>query len=309
MSTTKMHDGELDIYKPLVSRLIAEQFPDWASLPLEAVRSAGTDNALYRLGHDMAVRLPRRIGAALQVEKESRWLPRLAPHLPLAVPVPLTLGSPAVGYPFHWSVCRWLPGEDAVSSPITDLNEAAISLSRFISTLQKIDTTGGPPPGTHNFFRGASLASRDIQTRAAIESLNGILETAPLTRAWNAALEVAPWDKPPVWLHGDIHAGNLLTKQGRVTAVIDFGGLGIGDPACDLMFAWNLLSADTRATLRLQQTVDAATWDRARGWALSVAVVALPYYLETNPTLVAISRHAISQVLADHTDGLTTDLF
>ncbi|WP_428428984.1 aminoglycoside phosphotransferase family protein [Pararhizobium sp.] len=304
MSTTKMHDDELDINKPLVSRLIAEQFPDWAGLPLEAVLSAGTDNAIYRLGDDMAVRLPRRTGAAQQVEKESRWLPRLAPHLPLAVPVPLALGIPAAGYPFHWSVCRWLAGKDAVVSPIADLHEAAVSLSPFVSALQKIDITGGPPPGAHNFFRGASLASRDAQTRAAIESLNGIIETAPLIRAWNAALEIEPWDKPPVWLHGDIHAGNLLTEQGRLTAVIDFGGLGIGDPACDLMVGWNLLTPEARATFRSGVTVDDATWGRARGWALSVAVVALPYYLDTNPTLVAISRHAIRQVLADHADGL-----
>lgn len=304
MSTTKMHHDELDIDKPLVSRLIAEQFPAWVGLPLAPVLSAGTDNALYRLGRDMAVRLPRRMDAALQVEKESLWLPRLAPHLPLAVPVPLALGIPAADYPFHWSVCRWLSGEDAVSSPITDLHEAAVSLSRFISALQKIDITGGPPPGTHNFFRGASLASREAQTRAAIESLNGIIETAPLTQAWNAALEIEPWDKRPVWLHGDIHAGNLLTEQSRLTAVIDFGGLGVGDPACDLMVGWNLLTTEARATFRLGLTIDDATWGRARGWALSVAVVALPYYLDTNPVLVAISRHAIKQVLADHADGL-----
>ncbi|CAN7374864.1 aminoglycoside phosphotransferase family protein [Rhizobium sp. LjRoot98] len=304
MPTTRMHDDELDINRPLVSRLIAEQFPAWAGLPLKPVQSAGTDNALYRLGSDMVVRLPRRMDAALQVEKESRWLPRLAPDLPLAVPVPLALGTPTAGYPFHWSVCRWLPGEDAVTTPIFDLNEAAVSLSRLISALRKIDATGGPPPGAHNFSRGASLASRDAQTRAAIKNLGGTMETAPLTQAWDAALEIEPWDKPPVWLHGDIHAGNLLTAQGRITAVIDFGGLGVGDPACDLMFAWNLLSAEARATLRLQQTVDGATWGRARGWALSVAIVALPYYLHTNPALVGISRHAISQVLADHADRL-----
>lgn len=304
MSVTRMHDDELDINRSLVSRLITEQFPDWARLPLEPVLSAGTDNAIYRLGDGMAVRLPRRAGAAQQVEKESLWLPHLAPHLPLAIPVPLALGIPAAGYPFHWSVCRWLPGEDAISKPITDLHEAAISLSQFISALQKIDIPGGPPPGEHNFFRGASLASRDVPMRSAIQSLNGIIETAPLLRAWNAALEITPWDKPPVWLHGDIHAGNLLTEQGCLTAVIDFGGLGVGDPACDLMVGWNLLDAEARATFRSKIAVDEPTWRRARGWALSVAVVALPYYLDTNPVLVAISRHAIKQVLADHSDGL-----
>jgi aminoglycoside phosphotransferase (APT) family kinase protein len=304
MPVAKMHDDELDIGTPLVSRLIAEQFPGWTGLPLEPVASAGTDNALYRLGNDRVVRLPRHASAALQVEKEGRWLPRLAPHLPLAVPVPLALGMPASGYPFHWSVCDWLSGKDAVESPIADLHAAAVSLSRFISSLQKMDTTGGPPPGTHNFFRGASLASRDAHTRAAIESLKGLVETAPLTQAWNTALQIEPWDKPPVWLHGDIHAGNLLTNQGRLTAVIDFGGLGVGDPACDLMVGWNLLTAETRATFRSGLTVDHATWARARGWALSVAVVALPYYLDTNPVLVAISRHAIEQVLADQAEEL-----
>ncbi len=304
MSVTRMHHDELDVNKPLVNRLIAEQFPAWAGLPLQAVLSSGTDNAIYRLGDDMAVRLPRLGGAALQVEKESLWLSRLAPHLPLAVPVPLVLGIPAAGYPFHWSVCRWLAGKDAVVSPIADLHEAAVSLSQFTSALQKMDIAGGPPPGAHNFSRGASLVSRDAQTRAAIESLNGIIETAPLTQAWNAALEIEPWDKPPVWLHGDIHAGNLLVQQGRLTAVIDFGGLGVGDPACDLMVGWNLLTAEARATFRWGLTVDDATWGRARGWALSVAVVALPYYLHTNPVLVEISRHAIRQVLADHSDGL-----
>ncbi len=299
MPAIQMHADELEISKPLAKRLIAEQFPDWAGLPLEPVLSAGTDNTIYRLGNSMAMRLPRRTGAAQQVEKESFWLPRLAPHLPLAVPLPLALGIPASGYPFHWSVCRWLSGQDAFADPIADQHDAAIILSQFISALQKLDATGGPPPGEHNFFRGASLQSRDIQTRAAIESLDGIVETAPLTRAWNAALAIAPWDKLPVWLHGDIHAGNLLTEHGRLSAIIDFGGLGAGDPACDLMVSWNLLSAEARATFRLGLTVDDATWARARGWALSVAVVALPYYLHTNPVLVAISRHAIEQVLAE----------
>lgn len=304
MPVKRMHQDELDIGKPLVSRLIAEQFPAWAALPLKPVLSAGTDNAIYRLGSDMAVRLPRHAGAALQIKKESLWLPRLAPHLPLAVPVPLALGMPASGYPFHWSVCQWLPGKDAVSSPIDDLHGAAISLSRFISALRKINITGGPPPGAHNFFRGASLTSRDVQTRAAIESLTGIIETAPLTHAWNAALKTKPWDRPAVWLHGDIHAANLLVDQGRITAAIDFGGLGIGDPACDLMVGWNLLDAGARATFRQHLSADDATWNRARGWALSVAVVALPYYLNTNPVLVNISRHAISQVLSDYGDEL-----
>jgi len=299
MSISRMHRDELDIDKALASRLVAEQFPQWADLPLEPVLSAGTDNAIYRLGHGLAVRLPRRADAAEQVEKESLWLPRLAPHLPLAVPVPLALGRPVPDYPFHWSVCRWLVGENAVIGAIADLQDGAVALAQFVGALQDIDPSGGPPPGPHNFYRGASLASRDEQTRSAIESLHGIVDTDALTRAWDAALRIDPWGKPPVWIHGDLHAGNLLVESRRLAAVIDFGGLGVGDPACDLMVGWTLLSSEARSTFRSALAVDAATWARGRAWALSVAIVALPYYLHTNPVLVSISRRAIREALAD----------
>lgn len=299
MSANRMHRDELDIDKALATRLVAEQFPQWADLPLEPVLSAATDNAIYRLGHEMAVRLPRRADAAGQVEKESLWLPRLAPRLPLAVPVPLALGLPVPDYPFHWSVCRWLAGENAVIGAIADLQDAAVVLAQFVGALQDIDPSGGPPPGPHNFCRGASLASRDAQTRSAIESLHGIADTDALTRAWDAALRIDPWCKSPVWIHGDLHAGNLLVDGGRLAAVIDFGGLGVGDPACDLMVGWTLLSSEARSTFGSALAVDAATWARGRAWALSVAIVALPYYLHTNPVLVSISRRAIREALAD----------
>jgi aminoglycoside phosphotransferase (APT) family kinase protein len=298
-----MHDDEVHVATSLVSRLIAGQFPDWARLPIKPINSAGTDNAIFRLGDDMAVRLPLRAVAAGQVEKENRWLPGLAPHLPLGVPVPLAMGMPAESYPYHWCVCRWLEGENAVVAPIADLGQAATALAQFVSALQKLDPTGGPQPGTHNFFRGVPLASRDAQTRAAIASLHGILDTDAVTGAWEAAVGAPAWHAPPVWLHGDIHAGNLLVRQGRISAVIDFGGLGIGDPACDLMVGWTLLSAETRRTFRSALAIDDATWLRGRGWALSVALIALPYYLHTNPVLVGISRRAIDQVLADHIHG------
>jgi aminoglycoside phosphotransferase (APT) family kinase protein len=295
-----MHDDEIHIATSLVSRLIAGQFPDWAALPIEPLNSAGTDNAIYRLGGDMAVRLPLRPVAAEQVEKENRWLPSLAPYLPLDVPVPLALGMPAESYPYRWCVCRWLEGENAVVAPIANLEQAALALAQFVTTLQKIDPTGGPQPGAHNFFRGVPLASRDAQTRVAIASLRGMLDTDAVMRAWEAAVSAPVWDAPPVWLHGDIHAGNLLIRQGRISAVIDFGGLGIGDPACDLMVGWTLLSAETRRMFRSALAIDDATWARGRGWALSVALIAFPYYLHTNPVLVGISRRAIDQALADH---------
>ena len=294
-----MHDDEVDIGLTLARRLVAEQFPDWAGLPMQPVRSAGTDNALFRLGADMAVRLPRRPAAGEQARKESRWLPLLAPHLPLDVPVPLALGMPAESYPYPWSVCRWLAGEDAADAPDIDLQRAAATLARFVSALRAIDPAGGPRPGAHNSFRGVPLLWRDAPTRAAIASLRGAIDAGAATRAWEAALAAPAWEGPPTWLHGDIHAGNLLVRRGRIGAIIDFGCLGIGDPACDLMVAWSLLSAETRPRFRSALSIDDATWARGRGWALSVALIALPYYLHTNPVLVGMSRRAIDGVLAD----------
>jgi aminoglycoside phosphotransferase (APT) family kinase protein len=306
MNVRKMHSDEVDTDVSLVGRLLAGQFPQWADLPLKPVRSAGTDNALYRLGEDLVVRLPRIHWATGQVEKEQRWLPRLAPHLPLAIPVPLAMGMPAEGYPWHWSVYRWLKGETASIERIADLRQAATDLARFTAALQRIDPTGGPPPGPHNSHRGEPLAMRDAQTRAAIASLRGVLDADAVTAAWEAALEAPAWQGPPVWIHGDLQAGNLLVRQGRLSAVIDFGCLGVGDPACDLQVAWNFLSAETRDVFRASRAsraslpVDAATWARGRGWALSVGLIALPYYRNTNSTLAGISRRAIDEVLADH---------
>jgi aminoglycoside phosphotransferase (APT) family kinase protein len=300
MSASKMHVDEVDIDVFLVGRLLAAQFPQWAALPIAPVHSAGTDNAIYRLGSDMAVRLPRIEGATGQVDKEHQWLPRLAPFLPLAIPVPLAKGTPGEGYPWQWSVYQWLAGETATIERIADLCEAARDLAQFVAALQQIDPVGGPPPGVHNSFRGVPLSMRDSETRAAIASLDGMLDTGAVTAAWDAALQAPAWHGPPVWIHGDLQALNLLVERGRLSAVIDFGCLGVGDPACDLQVAWNLLSAQTRDVFRAALPVDDATWARGRGWALSVGLIALPYYQSTNPVLAGISRRAIDEALADH---------
>jgi aminoglycoside phosphotransferase (APT) family kinase protein len=300
MSVRKMHADEIETDVSLVGRLLAAQFPQWADLPIEPVISAGTDNAIYRLGDDMAVRLPRIHWATGQVDKEHRWLPRLAPLLPLAIPVPLAKGKPGEGYPWHWSVCRWLEGETATIERIVDPRQAATDLAQFIAALQRIDSTGGPPPGQYNSFRGVPLAMRDSQTRAAITALHGMINVDAVTATWEAALQAPAWRDPPVWIHGDLQSGNLLTQQGRLSAVIDFGCLGVGDPACDLIVAWNFLSAETREVFRVALPVDEATWTRGRGWALSVGLIALPYYKTTNPVLAGISRRTIDEVLADH---------
>lgn len=300
MSISKMHDDEVDTSVSLVRRLLITQFPQWANLPVEPAHSAGTGNALYRLGDDMVVRLPRIPSAVGQVNKEQKWLPILAPRLPLNIPIPLAKGHPSDGYPWHWSVYRWLEGEDATTAPIDYPRQAATDLAHFIIALQGIEATGGPPPGEHNFYRGVPLATRDRETRDAIASLHDVFDADQVTAAWDAAVETPVWSRAPVWIHGDLHAGNLLVHRGRLSAVIDFGGLGVGDPACDVMAAWVFLSAENRALFREVLQVDDATWARGRGWALSFGLIALPYYQTTNPVLAGIARHAINEVLGEH---------
>jgi aminoglycoside phosphotransferase (APT) family kinase protein len=296
--TGAMHADEFATDAALVRRLVAAQFPKWKQLPITRVASAGTDNAIYRLGEDMSVRLPRIHRATAQVEKEHRWLPRLAPHLPLAIPAPLAKGTPGEGYPWHWSVQTWLDGENATLDRISDPAQAARDLAGFIAALHRIDPAGAPLSGVHS-SRGVPLATRDAATRAAIASLRGTLDARAATAAWDAALRTPAWRGPAVWLHGDLHSGNLLAKHGRLSGVIDFGAAAVGDPACDLMVAWTLLTAETREVFRAALPVDDASWARGRGWALSFGLIVLPYYANTNPGLCDIARYAIAEVLGD----------
>lgn len=293
-----MHPDERPVDEALVRRLLQQQFPQWAELSLERVRSTGTDNAIYRLGDELAVRLPRYPAAAAHAEKEARWLPRLAAHLPLDVPVPLGLGRPAGDYPWSWSVCRWLPGESA-SVDVVDPRDAANALAGFLRALQAIDPAGGPPPGEHNFGRGVPLAQRHEYVRAALSELDGVIDTKAPSAAWDEALAAPEWDRPTVWIHGDLHGGNMLANGGRLSGIIDFGGLAVGDPACDAMVAFTFLPREARAAFRRELQVDDATWARARGWALSMGLIALPYYRETNPQLAADARRWIGAVLDD----------
>jgi aminoglycoside phosphotransferase (APT) family kinase protein len=295
----KLHADEPDIDADLVGRLLAAQFPQWAGLPVARDGSAGTDNVMFRLGAELAVRLPRVPMAVGQVHKEQRWLPRLAPELPLAIPAPVGLGAPAEGYPWAWSVYRWLEGETASMGRLADPVGAAAELGGFLAALRRIDTEGGPPSGTENFSRGVPLARRDALTREAIAALGDEVDTEAVTSAWEASLRAPVWAGPPTWVHGDLSAGNLLVRQGRLSAVIDFGGLAVGDPAVDALVAWNLFSGDSRQAFRAALGLDDAAWARGRGWALSVALIALPYYLRSDPGIVASSRHIIAEVLAD----------
>jgi len=291
-----MHADEVGTDAALVRRLVEAQFPEWAGLAVEPVPFRGTDNALFRLGDDKVVRLPTRPRTAVTLEKERRLLPKLAPHLPLAVPTPLAEGEPGEGYPFTWSVYRWLPGKTVIEAPVADPRQAALDLAGFIAALQRIDPTGGPGPAGHNFGRGEPLANRDEPVRAAIAALGAHDRAA----AWEEALNVPEWAGRPVWIHGDLDARNVLVEDGRLSAVIDFGSVGVGDPACDVMVAWKLFDAASRETFRSELAVDDATWARARGWALSQALVALAYYtLETNPVLVREAQKWLEELDAE----------
>jgi aminoglycoside phosphotransferase (APT) family kinase protein len=290
----KMHADELDIDILLVHRLLIKQFPHWAHLPLKPVLSAGTDNALYRLGASMVVRLPRIGWAANDVDKECQWLPQLAPLLTISIPTPLGKGAPAEGYPWAWSIYRWLEGKNPTVGHLADPNLLATELATFINALHKITLPNGP---TSN--RGVPLTEKDTETRKALQALKGVIDTHAAETAWNTALQAPQWSKPPVWVHGDLSPGNLLMEHNKLSAVIDFGFLGMGDPACDLIIAWNLLPAYSRNNFHSALRVDDATWQRGRGWALSNALIALPYYKETNPVLAGNARHVIQEILKE----------
>jgi len=291
-----MHAGEVDTEVDLVRRLLAGQFPHWADLEIVPVVSYGTDHDIYRLGDDLAARLPRIGWATDQAAMEAEWLPKLAPHLPLAVPVQLASGAPAEGYPFEWSVYEWLPGENA-NGTIDDLDRAAVDLAAFVKALRQIDASDAHPRPPRS--RGAPLAELDEQVRRSIAELGDRIDGEAAVRSWEESVNAPEWDGEEVWVHGDLLPGNLLVVDGRLSAVIDFGGLNVGDPACDLQPAWNVFAGDSRTRYRAELQADDASWLRGRGWALCQAVVALPYYWDTNPGMIRQASHALAQVLAD----------
>jgi aminoglycoside phosphotransferase (APT) family kinase protein len=295
MGANKMHADEIETDVALVRRLLAGQFPQWADLPIDPVESYGTDHDIYRLGDHLAARLPRIGWATEQAAKEAEWLPKLAPHLPFALPVQLAMGHPAEDYPFGWSVYEWLPGENA-NGTINDLDQAAIDLAAFVTALRQVDTTGAHPRPLHG--RGGSLAEGDEHVRRSIAQLGDRIDGDATLGSWQESLNAPAWDGPEVWVHGDLLPGNLLVVNGRLSAVIDFGGLNVGDPACDLQPAWNVFAGDSRMRFRAELKVDEASWLRGRGWALSQAVSGLAYYWDTNPGMIRQTSHALAEVLA-----------
>ena len=289
----KMHEGEVDIDVALVRRLVAAQFPHLADLPIRAVRSTGTVNAIYRIGDRLCARLPRMAAWAESVEHEVAWLPALAPQLSLRVPEPVARGVPAHGYPFPWAIFRWIEGDPYGDALVADERDAAGELARFVADLRRIDPSGAPPGGRR------PLHELDAPTRRAIEAARGAIDGEAVAAAWARALRAPAWDGPPVWIHTDLLRPNLLVHRGRLCAVIDFGGAGAGDPAADVIAAWSVFGRTGRTAFREALEVDEGTWRRARGYALHQALLIIPYYAETNPEFVALAKRTVAEVLAD----------
>ena len=288
----RMHAGEVDIDSELVRQLVDSQFTDLRGIDVRHCRTMGTVNAIYRLGADLYARLPRRGDWVGSLTNELDWLDRLRPHLPLRIPEPVATGSPAFGYPFPWAIYRWLDGHDWTVDSVDDEARSAEDLASFISALRRVDTTGAPESGR------APLAELDDVTRRSIAAAAG-LDTVGVTAAWERSIEAPVWDEHPVWRHCDLLPPNLLLRGGRIWAVLDFGGAGIGDPAADVVAAWSVFRQGSRATFRALLGVDDATWARARGYALHQALLIIPYYAASNPGFVAVARETVQQVLGD----------
>jgi len=288
-----MHEGEVAIDEETVGRLVAAQFPHLAHLPIIAVQSMGTVNAIYRLGDRFCARLPRVAAWAKSVEREVEWLPKLAPHLSMRIPEPVALGRPASIYPVSWAIYQWIEGCPYSEELVHDERAAARELARFVTELRRIDPAGAPRAGRR------PLHDLDAETRRAIESLRGEIDVAAAAAAWSIALEAPAWDGVPVWIHTDLLRPNLLVDDGRLYAVIDFGGAGAGDPAADVIAAWSVFGQAGREVFRAAVEIAEGTWQRARAYALHQALLIIPYYAETNPEFVGLAKRTVEEVLAD----------
>jgi len=286
-----------EVNEPLVRALIAEQFPQWAGLSVKAVSEGGWDNRTFLVGSELLARLPSGADYEPQVHREQRWLPHLRALLPLEIPEPLALGQPGHGFPWVWSVYRWIPGATSSSSPPTDKRQFAVDLAAFLSALHRVPAEDGPAPGEENFFRGGDLVVYDQQFQQAVASTASKVDTAAALAVWKAAL-ASSWSGPPVWVHGDISLGNLLVRQGRLAAVIDFGQLCAGDPACDLAIAWTYFRGEDRNTFLHRLAVDPGTQARGCAWALWKAVIVAAGLAQTNAGEGQVAWQTIDEILA-----------
>jgi aminoglycoside phosphotransferase (APT) family kinase protein len=287
-----MHEGEVAVDDATVRALVDEEFPDWAELPLRRIADSGTDNAIYRLGESMGLRLPRIHWAEAQIDKELRWLSRLAGELPVPLPVPLAAGRPGHGYPFPWLVYPWIEGTSLDRVSLENWEDLARDVAEFVLALERVPTTDGPPPNR----RGTPMAQYDSAVRRGLDQIRGVIDTDRAERIWLSALAAGDWPGDAVWVHGDLLPGNLLVHHGRLCGVIDWSGAGVGDPACDAMLAWSL-PPDSRRTFRQALGFDDGTWPRARGWVVEQTVLYIPYYQRTLPRAVEQAKQRLHAAL------------
>jgi aminoglycoside phosphotransferase (APT) family kinase protein len=297
-----LRERRVEVVEELAQSLIASQFPAWSHLPLKKIDSTGTDNFIYRLGRELAVRCPVSISAAEQVAKEQSWLPKLS-NFTIAIPIVVGAGRPTNEFPFPWSVMNWINGKDATADVIVDWLKAAEGLGQLTREFRKQNTIGAPLAGRYNAFRGTALVNLDQITRNAIDALGDLFDTGCLLDIWEQALCVQPWAGPPKLIHGDIHAANIILKNGSIAGIIDFGLMGAGDPACDLAPGWSFLPTHARDRFRKAADVDETTWQRGKGWGHYIGVIALSYYGDRNPTLSGIAEKAIRAVIEDSQSG------
>jgi aminoglycoside phosphotransferase (APT) family kinase protein len=288
----RMHDEEVEVDDTLVRRLLTAQMPDLADRPLAKVEPWGTDNAIWRLGDDLVVRLPRIHWATKQIEQEATWLPRLAPHLSVGVPEPVAIGEPGAGYPYRWAVHRWIPGEGAALDRVEDPVSFAVDLANVVRKLQAVPTDGAPSP----YNRARPLQEYDDSTRWAIDHASHLIDATAAMAVWEEALAAPPHAGPTVWVQGDLE-GNCLVRNGRLCGIVDWGSACAGDPAVDVQVVWSpLFTDDSRRAFLDVLNVDDATLARSRGAAINQACAALPYYLHTYPLIVERSWHKLASL-------------
>lgn len=291
----------MEITLSVVKNLIAEQFPQWNNLPIEPVEMGGWDNRTFHLGKEMSIRLPSGQCYAEKVKIEQKWLPILAPNLSFRIPEPIAMGNPSKNYPFHWSIYRWIEGKSANILTIDNfqLRYIALQLAQFLNELQMINPIDGPVPGPHNFYRGGFLQVYDYEVRLALFQLHDFINVEAARLVWGKALS-SEWNKNPVWIHGDLSAGNILIKDNQLTAVIDFGGMAVGDPACDLVIAWTFLKNESRKVFKTSVDLDNDTWARARGWALWKALITLSCLKDKTNLEALKQKNIIEEIISEH---------